>query len=279
MFVEAVEAVSTGVSVYELSVKLQPWLKRVLNLLKNGELTIAIFGAGGTGKTTVGRFLSGESNTDNLFIPYRESVAIEEYQLKSDVIGSVVVAPGQKRREDTWDDLLRNISAGKIQLIINVVSWGYHSFSDFSYQQHPLFKAGMSSEEFVNVYAQDYRQRELDALRILVPHISISERPKTILITLVTKQDLWWSHRNQVENYYKNGEYETIIQEIRSRQGSANFTHEYQSASLVLENFVSGANELLVPTTAGYDQKLQFANFSAFLKMVESLLNISLGMK
>ncbi len=53
--------------------------------------------------------------------------------------------------------------------------------------------------------------------------------------------------------------------------------HEYRASSLVMENFVSGADELLVPTTAGYDQRLRLANLKKFLTTIETLLKINLN--
>jgi hypothetical protein len=101
---------------------------------------------------------------------YQESISIEQYKLESNKIGSVRVAPGQKRREDTWDDLLRTLVGGKIKLIIHVVSWGYHSFGEFSYTQHQLYQSGMTLEEFLREYAAVCRNRELDVLRRIEPH-------------------------------------------------------------------------------------------------------------
>ena len=128
---------------------------------------------------------------------------------------SIVVAPSQKRREDTWDDLLRSLADGKIKLIIHVVSFGYHSFGEFSYTQHRLYQNGMTIQEFLEVYTDDCRNRELDVLKRIEPHISIADQKKTIFITLVTKQDLWWNNRLEVREHYSNGEYENLIQNIR----------------------------------------------------------------
>lgn len=277
MFVETIGAVSTGVSAIELSQKMFPTFKKVFKLLKDGDLKIAIFGAGGTGKTTLGKVLSGEFELSSLFQPYQESISTERYKLDGNVVGSVIVAPGQIRREDTWDDLFRTMSGGKFKLIIHVGSWGYHSFGEFGYTQHKLYKSGMTAHEFVEVYARECRNRELDVLRRIEPHLSIADQKKTVLITLVTKQDLWWKDRLQVQAHYKNGDYEKLIQDIRNKKGSANFVHEYQSASLVMENLISGANELLVPTAGGYDQRLQSANFKFFVKTIETLSKISLS--
>lgn len=277
MFVETIEAIGTGVGVIEISEKLFPTFKRIFNLLKNGELKIAIFGAGGTGKSTLGKLLSGEFELSGLLQTYQESISIEQYKLESNKIGSVIVAPGQKRREDTWDDLLRTLVGGKIKLIIHVVSWGYHSFGEFSYTQHRLYQSGMTLEEFLREYAAVCRNRELDVLRRIEPHLSIADQRKTIVITLVTKQDLWWNNRLEVNKHYVEGAYEQLIQNIRNQRGANNFIHEYRSTSLVMENFLSGDNELLIPTTQGYDQRLKVANFRYFLNAIKSLFQISLS--
>ena len=277
MFVETIEAIGTGVGVIEISEKLFPTFKRIFNLLKNGELKIAIFGAGGTGKSTLGKLLSGEFELSGLLQTYQESISIEQYKLESNNIGSVIVAPGQKRREDTWDDLLRTLVGGKIKLIIHVVSWGYQSFGEFSYTQHRLYQSGMTLEEFLREYAAVCRNRELDVLRRIEPHLSIADQRKTIVITLVTKQDLWWNNRLEVNKHYVEGTYEQLIQNIRNKRGANNFIHEYRSTSLVMENFLSGDNELLIPTTQGYDQRLKVANFRYFLNAIESLFQISLS--
>ena len=236
MFTDPIGTVSTGVSAIELSQKIFPSVKKIFQLLKDGELKIAIFGAGGTGKSTLGKVLSGKLDLNSLLQPYQESISIEQYKLDSNVVGSVIVAPGQIRREDTWDDLFRTMAGGKFKLIIHAVSYGYHSFGELGYTQHRLYQNGMNSDQFVDVYSRECRNRELDVLRRIEPHLSIADQKKTVLITLVTKQDLWWNNRLQVQDYYKNGNYENLIQDISNKKGSINFVHEYQSASLVMEN-------------------------------------------
>jgi hypothetical protein len=281
MFVETLEAISTAVSVAELSDKTFPTFKRLFKRIKDGELAIAIFGAGGTGKSTLGKYLSGKLENSQLSSGYQESISIEKYTLESSVIGSAIVVPGQERRQDSWDDLLRTISQGKVSLIINVVSWGYHSFGELSYQQSSLYKSGITNQEFLEVYTEEHRQEELQALTKITPHLSVadSKKRKILFITLVIKQDLWWNERLKIQDYYQKGEYENKIQTIRNKLGSSNFIHEYCSASLVIENFVSGTNELLLPTTQGYDERFKFANLKFFLNIIESLCQISLEKK
>jgi hypothetical protein len=60
----------------------------------------------------------------------------------------------------------------------------------------------MTLEEFLREYAAVCRNRELDVLRRIEPHLSIADQRKTIVITLVTKQDLWWNNRLEVNKHY-----------------------------------------------------------------------------
>jgi GTPase SAR1 family protein len=274
---DPIGTVSTGVTAIDLYNKMSPSVKKIFKLLKDGELKIAIFGAGGTGKSTLGKVLSGEFDLNSLLQTYQESILPEQYKLDSNVVGTVIVAPGQTRREYTWEDLFRTMAGGKFNLIIHTVSWGYHSFGEIGYTQHRLYQNGMTLNQFMDVYTEDCRNRELDVLNKILPYLSIAAQKKTVLITLVTKQDLWWNDRLQLQAYYQNGSYEKLIQDIQNKRGSTNFIHEYQFASLVMENLSSGANELLVPTTGGYDQRLQAENFKKLIKTIETHSNISLN--
>ena len=79
MFVETIETVGTVVSVAELFDKTFPTFKRLFKRIKEGELAIAIFGAGGTGKSTLGKYLSGTLENNQLSSGYQESISIEKY--------------------------------------------------------------------------------------------------------------------------------------------------------------------------------------------------------
>jgi GTPase SAR1 family protein len=219
MFIETVNTISTGVSLVEISQGLFSTVKKFVKRLKKGESRIAIVGAGGTGKTTLGKLFSGTPQIE-LPLSYQESYGIEEYKMDGSIEASLIVVPGQERQEYRWDELLRTLAVGKIKLIIHVVSWGYHSFSgDFSYSQHPLYQQDKSLEEFIQVYQKDRLDRELQVLEKIKPYLSVAQQNKIAMITLVTKQDLWWNKRYEAREYYTNGNYNSIIQELQNKKG------------------------------------------------------------
>ncbi len=283
MFVESLNAVSTGVTALDLADKTLPTFSRLFKRIRDGEIKIAILGDSGTGKSTLGKLLSGQSSRE-LLKSYEESIGVEDNQLDSKNIGKVIIVPGQERLHETWDDLLREMIQGKIQLMINTVAWGYHSFSSLSYRDFNFYQPGMTESEFLSVYTQQQREREQAFLEKIVNALALAEihkqkRKKVFLITLVTKQDLWWNDRQLVKAHYQQGQYEQHIQILRNKLGSANFVHEYCSVSLVIRNFISGAREILLPNTSGYDEENKIANLDQFFKVIESFCRVSLNIK
>jgi GTPase SAR1 family protein len=241
-------------------------------------MRIVIFGAGGIGKSTLAQLLSGKRDEMSLLPTYQESITTETYKLENNTLAVILVAPGQKRREDTWVELLRELTAGKFNLVIHVVAGGYHSFSGgIPYQLHEFYQSGMALEEFVIKYVEEQKKREIEVLKKLIPPLAITKSQKIAMLTIVTKQDLWWPQRREIQSHYEQGEYAQLIHQVTQEKGKQNFIHEYASASLVIENFNSGAKELLVTNTAGYDQPLRLVNFKNMLHRIEALSGINLG--
>ncbi len=267
MFVEVVQTASTGVSIYDLLNRSLPTFKRIYSRLTKGEVRIAIFGPGGTGKTTLGRILAREFDRLSPPFNYEGSLFTEVYKIEGPRVGVIYVAPGQERRENTWDEVLRQMVDGKIKIVINVLAWGYHSFEELALEDFQYYYQGMSERDFLAAFLQDRRQRELDIIQRLDPQIAIA-RGKIRMITLVTKQDLWWDQRRQVQDHYLSGEYNRYIQDLVQRRGQNHFIHEYLSASLVANNLITKQGEILALTTAGYDQNLQSANLTKLLDTI-----------
>jgi energy-coupling factor transporter ATP-binding protein EcfA2 len=280
MFVDPINTASTIVSSYELSKKAIPLFGSIVRRIRNGKLNIVIFGAGGTGKSTLGKVLAGEFGIENVLQPYQMSVRTEQLQLDSKVPSSIVVVPGQPGYVSEWNEPLRQIANSQIDLIINVVSYGYHSFTRSgyaSYQSHPDYQIGMTADNFVAIYSQNNRDLEMELLNKISPSLSLVNKKKTVMITLVTKQDLWWLNRQGVSDYYRSGEYDRVIRNIEQKLGSNNFKHQYISLSLLTENFRAGNSEILIPVAEGYEQKIQVLNLYQFLDFIQSTFDIQIG--
>jgi hypothetical protein len=221
--------------------------------------------------------LAGKASANNVLNPYQESLTIDRLKLDGDTPGSVIIVPGQELRQHKWDEIFSEIIDGQITLIINVVSYGYHSFEGIGYQAHQFYQPGMTERQFTAIYIQDRQIREVEALRAMESHIKVSKSKKVLMLTLVTKQDLWWPSREQVKDHYQNGEYNQVISNIQLKKGLDGFQHEYVSTSLAIENFVFGNNELLWPNAEGYDERLKISNTYKMFSVINALCNINLG--
>lgn len=236
----------------------------------DSEPGILIIGSGGTGKSTLGKILSGEH--DLLLDPlgeYEESLTIERYSLKHNEDVQVLVPPGQAHRRPTeWPVLQADIAAGKFRGIILVCAYGYHSIGEISYTQHRLYQD--DQDAFLRSYLEDRRKDELAVLNQLSPQIQVSPT-KMWLLTLVTKQDLWCNENQEVEAYYRDGKYGKAISKLLENTDLKSFRHEIAFSSLVISNFVTGRDERLQDNTAGYDHARCSQSLRRLLEIVDAL--------
>ena len=98
------------------------------------------------------------------------------------------------------------------------------------------------------------RQEEMDVLRELLPHIQACPR-KLWMLSIITKQDLWWSDQAETQKRYEDGEYGKAIHEVVAARDRRQFRHEFVFASLVISNFDTGAGECLKRNCEGYDHR------------------------
>jgi GTPase Era involved in 16S rRNA processing len=254
-----------------------PLLNKLRHLLTQGHTRLLIFGVGGSGKSTLTRFLAGSSLEGQQAAHYETTLVQEKTAFHDpNVVCTIIDTPGQERyRTTVLQDLAVHLVRGKINVLINVVSWGHDSIEAVGYTETDIFKSShaRSIKEFVPKWLAAERSKELVLLREFTPRIKDAARDtKLWMITLVTKQDLWWEHRDDVRAHYERGEYRQVIEEIANHRGQ-HFHHEYLSMSLVLRNLTDDPGHLLVPTTGGYDVALQAGNQANVLRTITSFIS------
>lgn len=232
---------------------------------------ILIIGPGGVGKTTLGQFLSGQDERAASG-SYVESVGTEEFKLADDLAVQVVILPGQAhRRRATWDQRLDEVAEGKFRGIIIIHAFGHHALGDISYKNHKLYIPEKGLDAFVADYLAECLKAEEKILTTVCDAVRRCAEP-IWLLTLVTKEDLWWDQRAEVDKHYSQGTYGKVIKLCLGGKSERNLRHEVVSASLVSRNLVTGRDEVLKKTASGYDAPLQAKSFEKLLEVFAGLM-------
>ncbi len=271
-----IEPVSTAVTAAALasqlaksSTTIRKYASRLHYWLKHGSVIVPIFGAGGVGKTTLGRLLAGDEPLE-ISAPYDESWQIDHVKLPGDVPGMLLVAPGQPMRvERHWSELFGNAHEKTCLGVVNVAAFGYHSFA-IPLKEHDGYEAGMSAGEFLLKYIAARRDLELELLRRLVNGLAAIKRPFW-MVTVVNKQDLWWADKVAVKQHYL-ADYEDTLASLRDSIGGRNFQHEFLPVSLTIGNFTASNGDILAPNVSGYDQAVHLRHLQSLFDKLHDLI-------
>lgn len=246
------ESVTVAAAAIEHRRAIRDFAERLWKRISKGHVRVVVFGAGGSGKSTLGKFLAGEE----LSTDYRESKHPESYKLDSTTTCSILVPPGQEGlRPKTWSDLQRHVASGRSTTVLHVVSWGLNEISPLPYSEHREYRTGMTVDEFISAYSEEQRNEELRVIASIAEQLRNAPNHLS-LVTVVVKQDLWWPSRSAVRSHYSGGEYAEHVASLRNHLGDQNFTHQLWSASLVRRNLRDGDQTLLVPVAAGYEDSI-----------------------
>lgn len=220
-------------------------------------------GAGGVGKTSISLLLADKK--DEIPFEYDSSISLEGEQFGK---STLIVAPGQETRADNyWMAIQKDLNDGKIKGLINVVAYGYHAIETSSLSDLSFYTSEMTNEDFILQYVASKKQQEIDLLKQLANSLR-GFKKEIWMLTIVNKQDLWWDDRNEVMEFYTKGVYNDTIQELSSKIGANNFTHEYVSMSPIINNFRVNQH-VIKPNSTGYDQLLQKLNESKVLEILD----------
>jgi GTPase SAR1 family protein len=239
--------------------------------LKHGNEKIIVLGAGGVGKTTLGKVLAGQDLIAGE--KYQDSANTEVFSYDGKIYGTVVVAPGQERRRAfTWPELRTQISQGQVLGIVFVVAGGLNSLREIEPEEHEVYKQGMTSEEFLEKYRAYNVKNETKILREeLLP--CLRDCPNRIFfLTVVLKEDLWRPEQRAIMNLYAKGEFAEAIAALIPKRGENDFAYDLVSASLLIENLTTKKGAVLVNTASGFDANEQTRSVTNLLRIVSEFM-------
>jgi hypothetical protein len=231
---------------------------------------ILIIGPGGVGKSTLAKLHAGQLDW-LLGEPwkYEQSFAIQETKLHGSDNIEVIVAPGQSlQRNLQWDGLGTEIAQSYYQGVIVVSAYGYHSRIG-RYQDHALYQN--NKETFRANYLVSCRNTEIESLKILKQSI-LTNTKKCWLLSVIAKEDLWYSEKKQVEEWYLTDRYGSLIQSLMGQNGTRRLRVETVAVSLLIHNFRAENGEIVAKNVAGYDQRLQIDSIQRLLELIAGLV-------
>lgn len=268
----AVTAAELAAAVFRNSKMLVRQYKRLRRLVtRRGSVRVPVFGAGGVGKTTIKQIFSGEIDFFDVRTEYRQSSLPEQAPLTGDGSVGLAVLPGQDSADWHWREELSRIDVTKDVCVINVTAFGFHSFSMHSIQEHPIVHEAPSLDPttFVHRYLDQRRQQELTLADRLCRGLDNIQN-RLYVITLVNKQDLWWTKRAEVRTYY-DSVYADRFAPLRNRLGDR-FTHWIIPMSLTIESLRTVDGELIAPNSEGYDMRCHYGYALNAFRRIGALL-------
>jgi hypothetical protein len=175
---------------------------RKMNLLLRDKRKIVVFGISGAGKS---QFLN--SLGKKLNIPER-TLTNEKIRYDLDKFPiQFIDTPGHNERPLERKKIIKRILKDKVEGIINVVSFGYEE-NQTSNIENILTPEKLVKESFL----KQNKASEIERLSEWLSLISPSDI--NWIINLVNKADIWWNIKDNVGNYYANGEYFSAFNSI-----------------------------------------------------------------
>jgi hypothetical protein len=273
---ESLSSAAAITSMFANYPKAKETVDNILRLLDNRK--IMVIGAGGTGKTS---FCQLFSRRHNVGFDYEMSKEIEYYDLyinngkldigkgRRDIGGKLDNYPGQpeKLKNQKWSDICEKITQDYYCGIIYVTAYGFHnlstSFKNYEKAQKVTFHK--------DIYLNKQRSYEIELLQKLIQPLKQSCKDIWML-SLTTKQDLWFPDRDEVYNFYRHeGGYKSAIDEIKGCRGNK-FSHEYAFLSVVSRKFIDSEDNVIQTFSGDYDAKDRQKSLLDFLSTLEILL-------
>lgn len=250
--------------------------KDLLRLWWKGGLKIFLVGCGGTGKTSLRRFLestsSGVENLPSEHVPTQVRVSGRGKKLER--FCDLFDYPGQD--EKFWEELNRDASklhSARRAIVIMCCSYGFHSdwgLSGFFGRRAPTLKDDtVSQRNFEKAFA-DCRENELKFLETFLSKAQVI-RTELTMVTVILKLDLWFNENQKVDDFY-SGAYHEVIEDAK-KWFHRGLRHEFRPLSLRQENFIAslGSSKEEFQIVPGFSSTHDEAYKGLFLSILREL--------
>lgn len=248
-------------------------LAQGLKRLKEGKVSVAIFGVGGTGKSTAQLLLTegiDQSEKNHAYIP---TVRPTKKKFRDNRFIGIWDTPGQEAfREAAWAEAFAGLKGSSRVILISIVSYGYNSLDSVTYADLRKESKKTTKEEVIRNYLRLERKKELDLVEDLVEQLR-DVPGKIQVLTIVNKQDLWWTARMKVRRHYIDGGYRAAISRIAQGRPKGSVSHVVKEVCLCRMNLKTADDVIVAPTSAGYDAAIRELYFTHLLAALKQLVD------
>jgi hypothetical protein len=159
----------------------------------------------------------------------------------------------KERRPATWGDVRAELAAGKYRGVDQVNAYGHHSLPPVGLR---AIKPDVPKERALREYLEASRADEVAVIRAIGDDIRACPK-KLWMLSVVTKQDLWFAEDGAAQRHCRDGEYGELVRALVATKPPVDFRHEFVFASLVISNWDTARGERLKKNTEGYDHSTQ----------------------
>lgn len=178
-------------------------MDRILSIAQKKH-RVLVLGSSGVGKTMF--LLSLTADNPDPIKHYQRTLKKDHKNIPiRDLKFRFTDTPGQEENERRA--AIRE-SINTMELIINVVCYGYHAYS------LGKSKAIDKNGQIIDGYLQAHRELEISAMNEWTQLLGGNAPYR--LVTVVTKADFWWDRQNEVLEYYTNGAYAQALGDAKS---------------------------------------------------------------
>lgn len=252
MIGDVASVASLALDVVELSKKDK--VKRFVNSLFTRRVKIVVYGDSGVGKTQFLRMITGK-NSYLLVNERTRNIERHNVTLRSGRKIQFIDMPGHESNKNVRDQILNEITRGKIDGVINIVDYGYQDSELLQADPSSAFKTG--SNEVKQEYLRDNRKREIKRTQEFIDRMGPDVKLKWV-ITVINKADVWHKQRQEVVDYYTSGEYYKITETIEKA-----CSLDVRPLCSVITPF--GNKEMILT----YGERDKVSDFESLLRLVE----------